>query len=140
MMYALNPKLFNFQILDYDTRKGYDALVKVKYKPDFEKETIRFIEFKKHLEKEFSHSFARLAGIICWDCNLAAKEEVRDIRGEVRQLKITKQKSKPDYTKYMLISDTEEHNIEVYVLKYFLRERCNIVFGPRGPQDDSSLQ
>ncbi len=131
MMYALDPKLFNFQIIDYDTRKGYDALVKVRHGSEIGKESLRFVEFKKNLEREFDHSFRRLGGIICWDCNLRDDEQVKDIRSEVRRLKITKAKSKADYTKYMLVSDTEEHNIEVYVLKDFLKERCGLEFRPR---------
>ncbi len=131
MMYALNPKLFGFKIFDYDTKKGYDALVEVKVATEIGRESFRFIEFKKNLEREFSHSFSRLAGIVCWECNLGDNEDVKDIRGEVRHLRIAKPRNKGEHTKYMLVTNTEEHNIEVYVLKDFLKERCNIEFRPR---------
>jgi Histidine kinase-, DNA gyrase B-, and HSP90-like ATPase len=94
MMYALNPKLFNFRIHDYDTKKGYDALVEVKTARDLGRESLRFVEFKRNLEREFSHSFALLAGIVCWECSLGDDEDVRDIRGEVRRLRITKPRTK----------------------------------------------
>jgi hypothetical protein len=54
--------------------------------------------------------------------------EISDINGEKRILKITKPK---EYTKYILRSDTEEHNIEIYVLKDYLKEKCDIEFRPR---------
>jgi len=130
-IYALNPTLFNFRIIDYDTRKGYDALVELKYGPDIGKESLRFVEFKKSLEREFDHSFTRLGGIVCWECNLANDEQVKDIGGEVRRLKITKPAAKAGHTKYMLVSETEEHNIEVFVLKDLLKERCKVEFKPR---------
>ena len=132
MLYSLNPDLFGFKIVDYDAHRGYDALVETKTSPGLDKETLRFVEFKKSLEREFNHSFNKLAAVICWDCNIGSGEPVKDIRGEVRTLKITKPASASSHTKYMLTSETEERNIEVFVLKDYLKERCKLEFRPRG--------
>ena len=35
------------------------------------------------------------------------------------------------YTKFMLVSDTEEHNIEVFVLREFLKDSMGIDFKVR---------
>jgi Pyruvate/2-oxoacid:ferredoxin oxidoreductase gamma subunit len=121
------PQLFSFKIVDYDTRKGYDALV-VSTNPTTRNEEYKFVEFKKALETSFNHTFRNLAHIVCWECSLGDGMEISDINGEKRTLKITKSQ---EYTKYVLRSDTEEHNIEVYVLKDYLKEKCGIEFRPR---------
>jgi len=36
-----------------------------------------------------------------------------------------------DHTLYMLVSPTERHNIEVFVLKHYLNEKLGIVFRSR---------
>lgn len=134
MVYALNPELFKFRIIDYDTRKGYDALAEAKSAIEPSKSSFYFVEFKRTLEKDFNHSFDKLTAIVCWDCKLGPDEEVTDIKEMKRKLRITKPKDAKSYTKYMLQTDTEEHNIEVYVLKEYLRERCNINFHKRASE------
>ena len=128
---ALAPELFDFHIVDYDTRRGEDALVVVKQGPEIDKESFRFVEFKRSLEKEFNHSFRRLGAIVCWECNLGDGEEVTDIGGEKRRLRILKPGGKAQYTKYILAPDAEGHTVEVYVLRDYLKERCAIDFSPR---------
>jgi len=131
-LYALNPDLFNLHIVDYDTHKGYDALALVDLPTSLNGQQYRFVEFKRELEKEFDHSFDRLAAVVCWDCNLGDGDSVTDIKASTRTLKITKPGPSTEYTKYMLVSDIEPHNIEVYVLKDYLKERLGIEFRPRG--------
>jgi len=131
MVYALKPEFFGFKVVDYDAHRGYDALVETKTSVGLDRETLRFVEFKKALERDFNHSFSNLAAVICWDCNLSSGDQLRDISGELRTLKITKQGSGSAYTKYMLQSDTDERNIEVFVLKDYLRERLSFEFAPR---------
>lgn len=131
MISALNPSLFKFRIVDYDTKKGVDALAKFLSSTEPGKDSFGFVEFKKTLGTEFDHSFKYLAGIVCWDSTLAIDDEVKDIAGETRRLRVTKPSAKSDYTKFMLISDDEEHNIEVYVLKEYLRDRLELEFKTR---------
>lgn len=130
-VYGLNPELFGFKVVDYDAHRGYDALVETRTSPGLDRETLRFVEFKRSLEREFNHSFAKLAAVVCWECSLGSGEQLKDIRGELRTLKITKATGRSEYTKYMLTSDSDERNIEAFVLKDYLNERCRLEFRPR---------
>jgi len=123
--------LFPFRVIDYDTKRGYDALVSEPTVRDLTKESIYFIEFKYMLGEEFNHSFDHLAAVICWDSRLSEGAEVTDIQGKRRELRITEPQNGIDYTRYMLVSSTEPHNIEVLVLKDYLHEKLGIEFRPR---------
>jgi hypothetical protein len=65
---------------------------------------------------------------------LANDEEVCDIVGEKRSMKITsRDNSDPgSYKKYMLVSNTSPHNIEVFVFKDYLKDKLGLDFRPRG--------
>lgn len=130
-VYALKPSLFPFHIIDYDTKRGYDALVTQSMPTDLSKETTFFIEFKYMLTSEFNHSFKHLCAVICWDCNLSDGAEVADIQDRRRELHITLPGDDLEYTRYMLVSPRELHNIEVFILKEYLREKLAIEFHPR---------
>ena len=131
LVYALKPSIFPFHIIDYDTKRGYDALVARKIPIDLSKESMFFIEFKYTLISEFNHSFEHLTAIICWDCNLSEGDEVRDIQDKRRELRITPPGDDSNYTCYMLVSPRGTHNIEVFVLKYYLQEILGIEFRTR---------
>ena len=130
---AVKPELFDFKVIDYDTSMGYDLLVTKDYALELERASKRFVELKFELKRDFNHTFKKLAEIICWDTKLSNEDEVRDIAGAERTMKITppEKETSNSYTKYMLISNTESHNIEVIVLKDFLRERLGLEFRPR---------
>jgi len=70
---------------------------------------------------------------ICWDTKLANEDAVEDLTGAKRTVKITSPKSDSalGYTRYMLVSDTAGHNIEVIVLKEFLNEKLKLDFRSR---------
>ena len=131
VVYALKPSLFPFRIIDYDTKKGYDALVAQKMPADLSKDSIFFLEFKYILTADFNHSFRHLKTIVCWDCRLGNGAEVTDIMRSHRILRITPPGEDSDYTHYMLVSHRMLHNIEVFVLKDYLREKLGIEFRPR---------
>ncbi len=133
---TIKPELFDFMVIDYDTSLGYDILVTKDTALDLSQASMKFVEMKYELKRSFNHSFAKLWGIICWDCKLANDEEVLDIVGEKRNMKITsKDSSTPDsYKKYMLVSNTSPHNIEVFVLKDYLKDRLDLEFRPRGTE------
>lgn len=135
---ALQPDLFDFKILDYDTALGYDLLVTTDSALDLNQTAMRFVEIKYELKRKFDHSFKKLAAIICWDCKLSNDDEVTDLTGEKRHLKITNKDSSiaGSYKKYMITSYTQEHNIEAFVLKDYLKETLGLEFRPRGvPQN-----
>jgi hypothetical protein len=133
VLLAKKPELFGFKIVDYDTGFGYDLLVTKDTSLDLNRAALRFVEMKHELRRDFSHSFAKLAGVICWDTKLSNEDEITDLKGVKRVLKITAPRSEdPEpYTKYMLTSDTDEHNIEVFVLKELLKQKLNLDFRPQ---------
>lgn len=136
VLLAKKPELFGFKIVDYDTGYGYDLLATKDSTLDLNRANLQFLEMKFQLQRDFSHSFAKLAAVICWDTQLSNEDEVTDLKGEVRKLKVTaaKKDEENSYTKFMLVSDTEEHNIEVYVLKDFLKERLGLDFKTRSKE------
>lgn len=125
--------LFDFEVVDYDTSLGYDLLVTKDTALDLNQASMKFVEMKYELKRDFDHSFGRLWAILCWDCRLANDEEVLDIVGEKRNMKITgRDYSVPgSYKKYMLVSNTAPHNIEVFVLKDYLKDKLGLDFRPR---------
>lgn len=133
LVYALERSVFPFHVIDYDTKRGYDTLVAYSTPADLSQESISFVEFKYMLTREFNHSFDHLMAVICWDCNLPDGAEVKDIRDKRRVLRITPARDELDYdyTRYMLTTPIDPHNIQVFVLKDYLRERLGIEFRPR---------
>jgi hypothetical protein len=126
---ALRPDLFEFEIVDYSTSRGIDALCVLEpAQGGLQKGNLRYVEFKKALTHEFrDHTFARLAAIVCWECNLENGVKVRDFTGNERILQITKSEG---HTVYMLLAppDLPANNIKVYVLKEYLNEKLGISF------------
>ncbi len=129
---TLDANAFNFHVIDYDTSFGYDLLVTKSNALDLNQMAMYFVEMKYNLKNVFNHSFKKLAAIICWDTNIPDEHKLDDMTGEIRTMKITpKSKNKDGYTKYMLVSETESHNIEVIVLKKYLKEKLTLEFVPR---------
>ena len=132
IMKALRPDLFEFNILDYSTSTGIDALCALEPpQGGLEKGNLRYVEFKRTLRSEFrNHTFARLAAVVCWECNLEDGAKVRDFAGKERTLQITKT---ADQTIYMLLAPPElpVPNIKVYALKDYLKERLGLSFKER---------
>ena len=135
LVYAHEPSLFPFRVVDYDSKRGYDALVAGGQTPhDLTGRSMKFVEFKHTLSPEFNHSFGNLSAIICWDCALDDGAQLRDIKDEVRKLQISppeEAESGRRHTCYMLMSSRQLYNIEVFVLKDFLREKLELEFRPR---------
>jgi len=128
---TLQPELFIWKVVDYDTKEGYDVLTRENDGLPLDRTRMAFLEFKKELGRSFDHSFGKLEAIIAWDCNLNDGDEVEDKEGKKRLLRITPKSEEQPYTKYMLISNTEPHNIEVIVLKEYIKEKLGLEFSPR---------
>lgn len=129
-----NEELFPFVVVDYDTHSGIDVIVKAKDDTPIKTSTLYYVEFKNYLTKDFNHSFKNLHSIICWDINLNElknNSEVVDIANQRRTLKIVPPADENDYTRYYLDAIRGERKIEVFVLKYYLKERLGIEFVPR---------
>jgi len=127
----LEPDLFPFEMIDYNTNTGIDILVKEKNSLTLEQSRIYYVELKRMLDKDFNHSFEYLHSIICWDTKLADGDEISDIQGNSRILKIANPEKEGDVTRYFLDNDRSDRKIEIYVLCDYLKEKLSIEFRPR---------
>lgn len=127
----LEPELFPFEMIDYNTNTGIDILVKEKNKLTFEQSRIYYVELKNLLDKHFNHSFEYLHSIICWDSKILDGDEIIDISGKKRVLKIVNPDSPTDYTRYFLDDYKDPRRIVVFVLKDYLKEKLAIEFRSR---------
>lgn len=127
----LEPDLFPFEMIDYNTNTGIDILVKEKNKLTVDQSRIYYVELKNILDKEFNHSFEYLHSIVCWDTKVLDGDEVSDIQNKKRIMKIVNPNGPNDYTRYFLDDIRDDRRIVVYVLKHFLKDRLDIDFKPR---------
>ena len=129
---TIQPSIFPFHVLDYNTHTGIDLLVKGDHNTPLAKARLHYVELKYILGKEsLNHSFENLSTIVCWDTKLKHDDVITDLNGQQRRMRIESPSGGDDYTMYFLDSAKKAIKIEVVVLKYYLRERCGIEFTPR---------
>lgn len=128
---TINPSIFPFQILDYDTHAGIDVIVKGDHTTPIHQSKLFYVEFKNFLKNNFNHSFVNLHSIICWDTDIKHGDIIEDINREKRKMVISAPTQQGEYTKYFLDEPRNPHKIEVFVLKQYLKEKLNIEFRPR---------
>ena len=85
----LDSNVFNFRVIDYDTKFGYDLLVTKDTALDLNQAQMYFVEMKFKLTNDFNHSFKKLSSIICWDTEIPNEYELEDMTGEKRIMQIT---------------------------------------------------
>jgi hypothetical protein len=131
---VLEPNLFPFEIVDYDTHFGIDVIAREPSDLSLDKSQLHYIEFKGKLTSPLNHSFKYLKSIICWDTDILDGGTITDVSGKERTMKIISS-SDPDnndkYTKYFLDDPASSKKIEVFVLKDYLKEKLGIEFRPR---------
>ncbi len=132
---VLEPKIFPFKMLDYDTHSGLDVIGKGDDTTPITSAALYYIEFKYYLGKDFNHSFQNLYSIICWDTTIKHDEIIKDLNGEERKMQIIQPENDGEHTRFMLDNPKSIHKIEVFVLKYYLKEFLNIEFKPRTDKD-----
>lgn len=140
MLSSLEPSLFPFQIVDYDTHSGIDVIVKPNDTAPTISSQLYYVEFKNYLDKDkqFNHSFDNLKAIVCWDINTKTTRhgtDIVDLANEHRTLQIIPPENVNDYTHYYLDNSRKRTKIEVYVLKAYLEEKLNIRFKARNCDD-----
>jgi hypothetical protein len=128
---AVEPNLFPFEIVDYDTHNGIDVLAKTRDNVDVGKSNLKYVEFKHTLTDTFNHSFRYLHSIVCWKSQVQHDQTVEDIAGAKRKMMVTPRSGGDDYTMYMLDDPREPHKIQVFVLEDYLKEKLGIAFSPR---------
>lgn len=132
---VLEPEIFPFVMLDYDTHSGLDVIAKGDYTTPITSAALYYVEFKYFLGRDFNHSFQNLYSIVCWDTTIKHDEIVRDLNGEERRMQIIQAANDDEHTIFMLDNPKSIHKIEVLVLKYYLKEKLGIEFKPRTDKD-----
>jgi hypothetical protein len=134
---AVEPELFPFEVVDYDTHNGIDVLAKTRDNVDVGRSSLKYIEFKYILTESFNHSFRYLHSIVCWKSQVQHDQVIEDVAGVKRRMIIVPRKDdNSGYTQYMLDDPHEPHKIQVFVLEDYLREKLDIVFSPRSSVTD----
>ena len=128
VLQTLEPDLFPFEIVDYDTHSGIDVLAKIRDNVDVSQSMLRYVEFKHTLDTDFNHSFKYLHSIVCWKSKIQHDQDIEDIAGSRRKMVITPQSSPDEVTRYMLDDPQQPHKIEVFVLETYLKEKLGLVF------------
>ncbi|HAB51853.1 MAG TPA: hypothetical protein DCE80_06740 [Ignavibacteriales bacterium] len=80
---AYYPKLFPFKLLDYNTTKGIDFVIKKGEYP-------AYIELKGYMQNKINHSFRHIYKFICYDIDLKDGDILTDIEDLKVGLKINK--------------------------------------------------
>jgi hypothetical protein len=132
---TVEPELFPFAVVDYDTHEGIDIIVKGNDAVPVLGSRLYYVEFKYHISTVFNHSFENLHSIVCWDTELKHGDIVKDINNEERKLSVVAPHDPSDYTRYFLDNPRKAHRIEVFVLKDYLPQKLKIEFRPRTASD-----
>lgn len=122
--------MFPFEIVDYETHSGIDIIAKNCGSTPVGESALYYIELKYFLDAEMNHCFANIKNIVCWDTNLKNGQRISDLSGEEREMKAIPPDADAPYTGYYLRRDRKT-DIEVFVLKDYLRERLGLEFRPR---------
>ena len=128
ILQTLEPELFPFEIVDYDTHSGIDVIAKTRDDVDVGQAMLRYVEFKHTLSSTFNHSFKNLHSIVCWKTKILHGEQIEDVAGTERTMVITPPTDPSQYTMYMLDDSRSTHKIEVFVLDTYLKEKLGITF------------
>lgn len=135
---SIDKSIFPFEIVDYDTHVGIDVIVKARDQMPIKSSKLYYVEFKNYLQKKFNHTFENLHSIICWDIDtkiIKNNDEVVDISGARRTLRIIPPANETDRTRYFLDDIRSDRKIEIYVLKRYLEEVGNVSFRARNDND-----
>jgi hypothetical protein len=130
----LQPDLFPFSIIDYDTHSGIDVIAKLRDPTPVNQAQLFYVELKYYFEARMNHSFDNMRYVVCWDTEVKHGGKASDVSGQERTLNVVPPDPKAgNYTGYFLRRDFKQ-DIEVFVLKDYLSEKLGLEFRPRsGP-------
>ena len=131
----IEPELFPFAVVDYDTHEGIDIIVKANDAVAVQVSRLFYVEFKYLMSTVFNHSFENLHSIVCWDTELKHGDIVKNINREERKLSVVAPQDTDDYRRYFLDNPRKAHRIEVFVLKDYLPQKLKLEFRPRTVTD-----
>jgi hypothetical protein len=128
---TLRADLFPFEIVDYDTHSGIDVIAKFRDAVPVIASTLHYVELKYFLSSSMNHMFDNIRFVVCWDTEIKHGGVATDLAGQERTLHVAPADPKAGgYTGYFLRRDFKTE-IEVFVLKDYLRERLGLEFRPR---------
>ena len=79
---SLFPNLFPFEILDYNTTKGIDFVVKEKLPRGYANgDVTKYVELKGTLTGTMNHPFELISCVICYEVKMQNKGRVTDSQG-----------------------------------------------------------
>lgn len=132
---TIEPDLFPFSVVDYDTHEGIDVIVKANDAVPVHGSRLYYVEFKYFVSNAFNHSFENLHSIVCWDTESKHGDIVKDVNREERKLAIVAPADDRDHTRYFLDNPRKAHRVEVFVLRDYLPQRLRVEFRPRTASD-----
>jgi len=123
-VYSIYYDKFEFEVLDYNTHRGVDIIVRQKAEVPVSESEFKYLELKNILKKEkFNHTFKNLKWIICWDFSPEIKDG-SELKSSIDEIRIMKFKGN---NKYYLEADGATP-IRVIRLREFLINELEIRF------------
>ena len=120
-LFAIEPDVFEFEPLDYNTTKGIDLIVRDK-RLVLAEHNLGYAELKFYLNTTFNHAFTHLRWIICWEFarNVGVGTRFEGISDtDIRELRAAKDES--GQTIHWLDAPKAANKIHVIPLKSFCR-------------------
>jgi hypothetical protein len=125
---AVDPQALGLELLDYDDHSGIDMLIRRNGDPSdlLAKDKVAYVELKYELTAQLNHAFDNLHSIICWESILEPKSLVRDVGNNAFTLF---EETVDGVTHSRLVPPADSklsHNIQVLVLRRYLKEKYQL--------------
>jgi hypothetical protein len=128
-IYALNPGLFDFEPIDYNTTRGIDIVARNRTDNKISESSFWYVELKFLLRETLDHGFKFLRVIVCWDFDKDIRPDTEFAavqEGDVRTLE--RNKDDKGHALYYLNSRTSAVKVQVIRLRELLHEKLGIEF------------
>ena len=125
---AIDPRALGLELLDYDDHSGIDMLVRRNGDPAdlLAKDKVAYVELKYELTAQLNHAFDNLHSIICWETILEPNNLVRDVGNNTFTFR---EDTIDGVTHSQLVPPADSklsHNIQVLVLRRYLKEKYQL--------------
>src|SRR5579859_3234558 len=128
-IFTLEPQLFAFEPLDYNTSRGIDIIGKNKTGKTGAESDLWYVEMKYLLKTNLNHSFKHLRWLLCWDFDKGIDQD-SEFGSTVQENDMRKLQSttKDGKTLYFLDSPTSAIRVQVIRLQEFLSQSLGLEF------------
>ena len=131
ILHTMHPDLFDFDIIDYNTTRGIDFIVRNKSPSAIIDGEFHYVELKHKLSKQrFNHTFEHLRWVVCWDFDKGVghgTEIVGIDEADIRTLELVADK-KSGLNKYFLNNPAKHRKIEVIRLRELAESQLGLKF------------